>query len=129
LSFCLRFLASIGALRNLKTCDISDCSGCKLIKFSALPFNRSISISSSPFDLIHFDVWGPSPVAIKEGSRDYVFFINDHTRYCWVYLMKHHSEFFDIYVAFQALVKTQHSIVIKSFRCDLGEEYTFNKFC
>jgi hypothetical protein len=61
----LRFLASTRALGNLKTCDISDCSGCKLAKFSALPFNRSISVSSSPFDLIHSDVWGPSPVATK----------------------------------------------------------------
>jgi len=61
----LRFLASTGALGNLKTCDISYCSGCKLVKFSALPFNRSISVSSSPFDLIHSDVWGPSPVATK----------------------------------------------------------------
>jgi hypothetical protein len=52
----LRFLASTGALGNLKTCDISDCSGCKLAKFSALPFNKSISVSSSPFDLIHYDV-------------------------------------------------------------------------
>jgi hypothetical protein len=42
----LRFLASTGALGNLKTCDISDCSGCKLAKFSALPFNQSISVSS-----------------------------------------------------------------------------------
>ena len=33
LSSCLRFLASTGALRNLKTCDISDCSGCKLTNF------------------------------------------------------------------------------------------------
>jgi hypothetical protein len=59
-------LASTGALGNLKTCDISDCSGCKLAKFSALPFNRSISVSSSPFDLVHSDVWGPSPVATKD---------------------------------------------------------------
>jgi len=61
----LRFLASTRTLENLKTCDISDCSGCKLAKFSALPFNRSISVSSSPFDLIHSNVWGPSPVATK----------------------------------------------------------------
>ena len=46
----LRFLTSIGALDNLKTCDISDCSGCKLAKFSVLPFNQSISICFSPFD-------------------------------------------------------------------------------
>jgi hypothetical protein len=42
--------------------------------------------------------------------------------------MKHHSEFFEIYTAFRALVKTQHYAIIKCFRCDLGEEYTSNKF-
>ena len=52
----LRFLASTGALGNLKTCDISNCNGCKLTKFSILSFNRSISVSSSPFDLIHSDI-------------------------------------------------------------------------
>jgi len=39
LSSHLRFLASTGALENLKTCDISYCSECRLAKFSALPFN------------------------------------------------------------------------------------------
>jgi hypothetical protein len=43
--------------------------------------------------------------------------------------MKHCSKFFEIYAAFRALIKTQHSVVIKCFRCDLGEEYTSNKFC
>jgi len=64
----LRFLASIRTLGNLKTGDISDCNGCKLKNFFALPFNRSISISSSSFDLIHYDVWGPSPVTTRGGS-------------------------------------------------------------
>jgi hypothetical protein len=70
--------------------------------------------------LIHFDVWGPSSVATKRGSWYYVSFIHGHTRYCWVYLMKHYSEFFEIYTAFRALVKTQHSAIIKCFRCDFG---------
>ena len=84
----LSFLASTGNLENLKTCDISDCSGYKLAKFFTLPFNRNIYVSSWPFDLIYSDVWGPFPIATKEGSRYYVSFIDDHTRYCWVYLMK-----------------------------------------
>jgi len=42
--------------------------------------------------------------------------------------MKHHFKIFKIYIAFRALVKTQHSAVIKCFRCDLSGEYTFNKF-
>jgi len=43
--------------------------------------------------------------------------------------MKHRFEFFAIYTDFRALVKTQHSAVIKCFRCDLGGEYTSNKVC
>jgi len=43
--------------------------------------------------------------------------------------MKHRFEFFEIYTAFRALVKTQYSAIIKCFRCDLSREYTCNKFC
>ncbi|GJX06509.1 gag-pol polyprotein [Tanacetum coccineum] len=84
----LRFFASTGALEKLDAHDISDCSGCKLAKFSALPFDNSVSSSNAPFDLVHSDVWGPSPIYTKGGSRYYVSFIDDFTRYTWVYLMK-----------------------------------------
>ncbi|CAJ2650750.1 unnamed protein product [Trifolium pratense] len=42
--------------------------------------------------------------------------------------MKNRSEFFEIYHMFRAMVKTQHNAIIKCFRCDLGGEYTSNKF-
>ncbi|XP_062089426.1 uncharacterized protein LOC133795958 [Humulus lupulus] len=65
----LKYLASTEALGKLQTHDISDCCGCKLAKFSALPFYKSVSVSLVPFDLIHSDVWGPSPVLTKGGSH------------------------------------------------------------
>ena len=117
-------MSSSGVLGNLHSHDISDCSGCKLGKFSALPFNNSTSTSFAPFDLIHSDVWGPAPISTKGGSRYYVSFIDDYTRYCWVYLMKRRSDFIDIYTEFQAYVKTQFSAIVKCFRSDLGGEYT-----
>ncbi|XP_062116485.1 uncharacterized protein LOC133830512 [Humulus lupulus] len=46
----LRFLG------NLQVHDISDCSGCNLAKFSALPFSKSTSFSVAPFDLVHSDI-------------------------------------------------------------------------
>ena len=52
----LKYLASIGKLGDLQTHDISYCSGCKLVKFFALPFNRSISSSLTPLDLVHSNV-------------------------------------------------------------------------
>lgn len=38
------------------------------------------------------------------------------------------NDFLPIYHSFIALVKTQYSIVIKYFRCDLAREYTLADF-
>ncbi|CAL8092397.1 unnamed protein product [Prunus armeniaca] len=124
----LKYLVSTGALGNFNCHDISDCSGCKLAKFSALPSTRSSSISLAPFDLIHSDVWGPTPISSKGGARYYVSFIDDYSRYCWIYLMKRRYDFFTNFQNFRALVHTQFSIVIKCFRCDLSGEYTSRAF-
>ena len=61
-------------------------------------------------------------------SRYYVSFIDDYTRFTWVFLMKQKSDFLTVYTNFRALVKTQHSATIKCFRSDLGGEYTSNDF-
>jgi len=82
-------------LGTLDSHDISDYSGCKLTKVFALPFNKSIS-SLAPFDLVHSDVWRPSPVSIKGGFRYYVSFIDDFTCFIWIYLMKRMYDFLTI---------------------------------
>nr|GEV90502.1 Gag-Pol polyprotein [Tanacetum cinerariifolium] len=64
-----RSLASLGALKKLDTHDISDCSGCKLAKFSELSFSNSVSSSKAPFDLVHSDVWRPSPTFCTDTSQ------------------------------------------------------------
>ncbi|XP_039688543.1 uncharacterized protein [Medicago truncatula] len=45
----LKYLSSTGALGKLQTSDISDSCGCKLAKFSALPFNKSGEYTSNKF--------------------------------------------------------------------------------
>ena len=103
---CLNFLVSNGVLGHLNTCDISDCSGCKLAKLFALPFNKTMSCSIAPFDIIHSDVWGPTPVSTKGGSTYVPSFIDDYMCYTWVYLMKCRSNFLGTYNNFRAGVKT-----------------------
>ena len=43
--------------------DNFDCTSCQLGKQPVLSFNNSESISNSIFELIHSDIWGPSPIA------------------------------------------------------------------
>ena len=64
-------LASKGLLGSVSK-DNFDCTSCQLGKQLVLPFNNSESISISIFELIHSDVWGPSPVASIGGSRYFV---------------------------------------------------------
>lgn len=77
-----------------------------------MPFSSSTSVSSAPFDLIHSDVRGPAPLATKGRSRYYVLFIDDYSRYFWVFLMKHHYELISILKAFKAMIQTQFSTII-----------------
>ena len=46
---------------------------CQFGKQTALPFNNSVSHALSPFNLIHSDVWGPSPITTQGGSRILLF--------------------------------------------------------
>ena len=41
---------------------------CQFGKQTALPFNNSVSHALSSFDLIHYDVWGPSPISTSGGG-------------------------------------------------------------
>ncbi|XP_057947783.1 uncharacterized protein LOC131143474 isoform X1 [Malania oleifera] len=63
----LKFLVSSGVLGDLQIHDIFYYSGCKLAKFSTLPFTHNMSKSVAPFDLIHFDVLGAAPIDTRGG--------------------------------------------------------------
>ena len=73
-------LTSRGLLGLVST-ENFDCVSCQLGKQPALPFNSSESISIDIFDLIYSDVWGPSPVSSIGGSRYFVVFVDDYSRY------------------------------------------------
>ena len=98
-----------------------DCVSCQLGKQPALPFNFSESISTDIFNLIHSDVWGPSPISSIGGSR---YFVDDYFRYSWIFHMKHRSELLQVYSNFAKMVETQFSKCIKIFRSDNALKYT-----
>ena len=97
-------------------------------KQTALPFNNSVSHALSSFDLIHSDVWGPSPISTTGGSRYFVIFVDDFSRYTWIYLFKNRSELYQIYRHFTKMIETQFSKPIKVFKSDNAQEYKAHEF-
>ena len=89
---------------------------CQFGKQTSLPFNNNVSHALSSFDLIHSDVWGPSPISTPGGSRYFVIFVDDFSRNTWIYLFKNRSELYQIYRDFTKMIKTQFSKPIKVFR-------------
>ncbi|KAJ9563285.1 hypothetical protein OSB04_008445 [Centaurea solstitialis] len=99
----IKLLASSGSLGHVTPSNIS-CLPYKLGKHHALPFEINESKSSCSFDLIHSDVWGPTPHPSIGGARYFVIFIDDHTRFTWIYLMKHRPELPQLYITFARMI-------------------------
>ncbi|KAJ9545599.1 hypothetical protein OSB04_025306 [Centaurea solstitialis] len=114
--------ARLGSLGNVSSESISSLS-CKLGKHHALLFDNNDFTFSLPFDLIHSNMWGPAPHPSMGGARYFVIFVDDHTRFTWIYLMKHRSELPHIYITFVRMILTQFSKPIKILRADNAMEY------
>ena len=79
--------------------------------------------TSAPIELIHSDVAGSFPHMSMSQEKYALKFIDDFSRFCWVYFLKHKSEFFGLFKVFKALVENQSGRKLKIFRSDNGGEY------
>ncbi|PKU83090.1 Retrovirus-related Pol polyprotein from transposon TNT 1-94 [Dendrobium catenatum] len=104
------------------------CSSCILAKGHKLPFESSENRRHIPLEVVHSDVWGPAPVESLQGYRFYVLFIDDCTRFTWLYPMKHKNEVTSIFTNFKNYVEKLTSYQIKCLRSDGGTEYTNHGF-
>ncbi|PRQ51221.1 putative RNA-directed DNA polymerase [Rosa chinensis] len=104
------------------------CSHCLSGKMHRLPFSESISKSVLPFQKVHSDLWGPAPCLSIEGFKYYVTFIDDYTKFVWVYPLINKSDTFSTFVKFHNFVSTQFRHNILSLQTDGGGEYNSKAF-
>ena len=70
-----------GKLPELKSIDSDMCESCILGKQKKVSFLKTgRTPKAKKLELVHTDLWGPSPFASLKGSRYYITFINDSSR-------------------------------------------------
>ena len=82
----------------------------------------------APLDLIHSDLCEMNGVLTKGGKKYFLTFIDDATRYCYVYLLKSKDEALNYFRIYKAEVENQLEKKIKRLRDDRGGEYISNDF-
>jgi len=92
-----------GLLSNKKISP-SVCVTCLLGKSKILPFPVSNNKTKRPFELVHSDVWGPSPILSSSGFKYFVLFIDDFTKFTWVYLMRNKSDVLQIFKYYVGMI-------------------------
>lgn len=105
------------------------CESCQFAKHQRIHLSPRVNKRvSSPFELVHSDVWGPCPVTSKLGFKYFVTFVDDYSRTTWLYFMKNRSEVFTHFCSFYAEIKTQFKTAIQTLRSDNAKEYLSQTF-
>ena len=95
------------------------CEVCVEAKMAKPPFH-SIERNIEPLDLIHSDICDLNFVQTRGGKRYFITFIDDCTRYCYVYLLRSKYEALDVFKHYKNEVENQLSRKIKAIRSDRG---------
>jgi len=114
-------------------CEHLPCEACALGKqhreeFPVHTEKRKYDI----LELIHTDVCGPMHTRSLGGASYFVIFIDDRSRYTWVYFIRRKSDIFEYFKEFRTMVEKQTGKCIKILRSDQGGEYkskAFNIYC
>ena len=101
----------------LKQCI--DCIKGKYVKKIKKDAKRSTEI----LEIIHTDICGPFPVKSLDGYDSFITFIDDYSRFGYIYPIKERSEALDKLKIFKAKVENQHNLKIKVLKSDRGGEY------
>ena len=115
-------------LPNINVKRDTVCSGCQYGKAKQLSFNKSNQVTSKPLELVHSDVLGPITQPSMQGLKYMVTFIDDYSRFVWLYFMKEKSEVFSKFKEFEIDAELMTGCKVQCLRSDNGGEYLASDF-
>ena len=115
----IKRLVKDGVLNSLDFTDFGTCVDCIKGK-QTNKSTKGAKRSSNILKIIHTVLCGPFTPPCFNGQRYFVSFIDDHTRYMYLYLLFDKAEALDVFKAYKAEVEKQTEKSIKIVRSDRG---------
>ena len=115
-------------MKDLSVGSLPVCESCLEGKITKRPFTTKGLRATEPLELVHSDVCGPFATQARRGYEYYVTFIDDYSRYGYVYLMRRKSETFEKFKEFKTESEKQLGKSLKVLRSDRGGEYMDSEF-
>lgn len=131
---------NIADLKNLKIKEIVKgvefttktnefrCDICDKNKIHTQPFKPSKNRETEVLNLIHSDICDPMNVESLGGSKYFVTFIDDFSRYTEVVMLRQRSDVLKAFKNYKRKVEKLTGRQIKKLRSDNGKEYLSNDF-
>ena len=82
--------------KSILSPEHSVCEACQLGKAHKQYFSTTETKTTQVLELIHTHLWGPSPTTSRNGFKYYISFVDDYSRYTWIYPLKLKSEAFEV---------------------------------
>ena len=89
-----------GLLESLDYESFDACEPCLMGKMTKTPFSGTMERATDLLEIIHSDVCDPMSVDARGEYRYFLTFIDDLSRYEYIYLMKHKYETFEKFKEF-----------------------------
>nr|GEX29093.1 hypothetical protein [Tanacetum cinerariifolium] len=117
-----------GLLNSTDIKSFEKCVFCMSRKMARQPYSHQVERAKDLLGQIHTDVCGPFRTVSRQGASYFITFIDDFSRYGYVYLLKHKHEVFETFKVFQKEVENQLGKTIKSLCSGRGGEYMSQEF-
>ena len=124
----IKWLVKDGPLRKLNVGTLPVRESCLEGKMTKRPFSTKGERSKEPLQLVHSNVYSPLSVQARGGYEYFVTFIDDYSRYGYVYLMHKKSETFGKFKELMEEAEKQLGKSLKTLRSYRGGEYFDTKF-
>ncbi|GKA64134.1 retrotransposon protein, putative, ty1-copia subclass [Tanacetum coccineum] len=124
----IKKLQQDGLLKSMDEESFDQCVSCLTGKMTRKPFPHRTERATDLLGIIHTYVCGPLRHVSRQDASYFITFMDDYSRYGYIYLLKHKHEVFETFKVFKNEVENQLGKTIKALRLDQGGEYISQKF-